>query len=212
MVKFDKIAYLFETSLVKSFYKRFHRQCLAFVKEYIKSDFRVLDVACGTGSFLNLLKKTKKGLEFVGIDQSEKMLAIDRKKFQGIKLIQADAERLPFKNSYFDFISMTDSFYYFKDKKRVLCECSRVLKPCGYLLLYTPSVDKLLTRIGAWAIKWFYTEKDTKHLRFKDMKTMAERAGFRIIKKQLKNYPWSPVFKSWMILFQKSEIEADEGQ
>lgn len=204
MPKFDKVAYFFRTSVFKAFYNRFHRQCLGFAKKYIKPDFRILDVACGTGSFLNRLKKRKKGLELVGIDQSEKMLAIGREKFKGIKLIPAEAEALPFKNSHFDLVSIIDSFYYFKDKKRALFECSRVLRPGGYLLIYTPSVDSLLTRIGMWSIKWFYTEKGTKHLRLGGINALAEAAGFKLIKKRLKRYPLSPFFKCWLLLFHKS--------
>lgn len=203
MAKFDKTAYFFRTSFFKAFYNRFHRQCLSFVKKYLRPDFRILDVACGTGSFLNRLKEKKRGLEFVGTDQSEKMLEIGRKKFKGIKFIQAEAEALPFQAHYFDLVSIIDSFYYFKDKKRALSECSRVLKPGGYLLLYTPAVDKLLTRIGMWSIKWFHTEKGTKHLRLKDTNILAEETGFMLTKKRLKRYPLSPLFKCWLILFQK---------
>lgn len=204
MAKFDRTAFLFKTSFFKAFYKRFHKHCFKFVKKYIEPDFRILDVACGTGNFLNLLKKKKKGVEFIGTDQSEKMLAIGRKKLKGIKFIQAEAESLPFENSYFDFVSIIDSFCYFEDQKRALSECSRVLKPDGYLLIYTPAVDKLLTRICMWSIKWFDTEKGTKHLRFKDIKTTAESFSFKLEKKQLKNYPLASIFKCWLILFQKN--------
>lgn len=201
MAKFDKVAYFFKTSFVKVFYNGFHRQCIRFVKGYIRVDFKILDIACGTGSFLNKLKRKKKGLEFVGTDQSEKMLEIGRKKFKGIRLIPADAENLPFQDNCFDFVSIIDSFYYFQDKKKVLSECSRVLKLGGYLLIYTPSIDNLLTRIAIWSVKWFCTEKGTKHLYFKEINKLAEDHGFELVRKKLKGYPLSPFFKCWLLLF-----------
>lgn len=203
MANFDKTAHLFDTILFKLFYKRFHRQCFKFIKKYIEHDFKILDVACGTGNFLNLFIKNKKGVEFFGIDQSDKMLEIGRRSFRNIKLIQAEAEKLPFQNNYFDFVSITDSFCYFKDKKIVLSECSRVLKPTGFLFIYTPSSDHILTQISLYIAKLFRTERGAKNMKLKDIRMLTDSLNFKLIKKKLRRYPFSPLFKCWFLLFQK---------
>ena len=212
MAKFDKTAYLFRTSFFKLFYKGFHRQSYRFIKRYIELHHRVLDIACGTGNFLNVLKKKKKGLEFFGIDQSEKMLEIGRKEFTGITLIQAEAEALPFRDRFFDFVTITDSFCYFQDEQKVLAEAARVLKPCGYLFLYTPSIDHGVTRIAMWAVKLFPTERDNKHLKIKDLTKLAESIGFKLVKKKIKPYPFASIYKCWLILFQKSKTWTNKDQ
>lgn len=96
---------------------------------------RVLDICCGTGSFLRELGK-KTGLEgvAVGLDFSRGMLNVSRgktDKYSNIFLVQADAAVLPFASRFFDAVTCTHAFYELKGEAqdRALREIVRVLKP-----------------------------------------------------------------------------------
>ncbi|MBC7328476.1 methyltransferase domain-containing protein, partial [bacterium] len=88
---------------------------------------RGLEIGVGTGRFAQPL-----GIE-VGIDPSDKMLEIARKR--GIKAVKGEGENLPFKDEEFDFVLLAFTLCFVKDPKRVLQEAQRVLKPNGLILI-----------------------------------------------------------------------------
>jgi SAM-dependent methyltransferase len=66
---------------------------------------RTLDVACGTGFLTQRLNG-----EVVGVDQSERMLAIARDRMPGARFVRADALALPFADGSFERV-FTAHFY-----------------------------------------------------------------------------------------------------
>lgn len=70
----------------------------AFVAEVL-TDGPVLDVPFGTGRFVPVYRS--KGLEFTGIDISEDMLAIARRKFPGVNASRGSIYELPFGDNSF---------------------------------------------------------------------------------------------------------------
>jgi SAM-dependent methyltransferase len=65
----------------------------------------VLDLPCGTGRLTRLL--VEGGFEYTGADQAEAMLTVAREKcadLPGLRLLTADASRLPFGDASFDGI------------------------------------------------------------------------------------------------------------
>lgn len=125
---------------------------------------------------------------------------------------QEKAEKLPFKDGYFDLITIIDAFYYFKEKERVISECYRTLSSNGFLLILTPSVDTFFSRLLVWSSRWFPTEKETEHLSFKILKILVEKHGLRFIKKDLNRWIGKQAnlfffnLEYWNILFKKQEI------
>ena len=209
MAKFDKIAHSFDNFLLQFFYNIAHNQNIKFLREYIKDNSQILDIGCGTGNFLNKLKKINKNIGLFGIDESEKMIKIAQNKFKEINFTTANAKDLPFKDNSFNLTTIIDAFYYFNDKKRVFSECYRILKPNGYLFIHTPSIDQFLLRLVVQMTKLFYLERDSEHLHFKELKLLAENSGFKFIKKDLRNWPFLPIIKYWSIIFKKNRIIFD---
>jgi len=71
---------------------------------------KVLDIATGTGDIAFMIKKKYPNSTVIGLDPSEKMLTIaNSRKKDGhkIKFIQGYCEKIPFHDSYFDFITIT---------------------------------------------------------------------------------------------------------
>jgi SAM-dependent methyltransferase len=84
---------------------------------------RTLDVACGTGFLTRHLRG-----DVVGVDQSERMLAVAREQAPGARFVQGDALDLPFGNGEFDRV-FTSYFYCHLEegeRERFLAEARRV--------------------------------------------------------------------------------------
>jgi SAM-dependent methyltransferase len=70
----------------------------------------------------------------------------------GMRGVIADAcERLPFREASFDAVVCMEGIEHFEDQTGFLRECARVLRPGGRLVLTTPNVLHLSSRIsGFW--------------------------------------------------------------
>lgn len=93
----------------------------------------VLDVACGTGDMV--LELLKQGADVTGVDLSEEMLAIAKRKVKSGKWKVADAEQLPFGDASFDAVTCAFGVRNFVHLEQGLNEMLRVLKPGGQLVI-----------------------------------------------------------------------------
>jgi demethylmenaquinone methyltransferase/2-methoxy-6-polyprenyl-1,4-benzoquinol methylase len=100
------------------------------------SEFKILDVATGTGDFaIDALKLEPK--KITGIDISEDMLAYGRKKIAEkklagtIALIKGDAENILFPNDHFDAATVGFGVRNFENLEKGLSEVCRTLKKGG---------------------------------------------------------------------------------
>jgi SAM-dependent methyltransferase len=101
---------------------------------------RVLEVGGGEGELAERLRN-ELGVEVVGIDQSERMVEIQRSK--GIDARVGDVQNLPFEDSEFEVALAAWMLYHVSDLDRGLAELARVLKPGGKLVAVTNAVDHL---------------------------------------------------------------------
>jgi len=101
----------------------------------------ILDIATGTADVAIQTYKTIKPESITGLDISEEMLNIGRKKINQkglsdkISLIQGDSENLPFKDNTFDAITVAYGVRNFENLEKGLAEIYRVLKPGGIFLV-----------------------------------------------------------------------------
>ena len=92
-------------------------------------DKRVLDVACGTGRWLEKLLAEGAHLG-VGVDCSTEMLRIAQRKVELTgRLARADCLRLPFRSSVFDFAVCSFALSHVRDSKQMAHELALVMKP-----------------------------------------------------------------------------------
>ena len=90
----------------------------------------VLDVACGTGTLLEMAEK--KGLECYGIDLSEGMLAEAKRKVPEAEIRQASYYEIPYSEESFDYVVATNALSGDHiDARKVLGEMLRVCKSGG---------------------------------------------------------------------------------
>ncbi len=103
---------------------------------------RVLDLATGTGDILlALLRRNPNIIEAIGLDISENMLALCRKKIKRhkftdrVNLVHADATINPFADETFDLVTMGFGIRNTPDIFKTLKEIHRLLRPGGKALI-----------------------------------------------------------------------------
>jgi len=98
----------------------------------------LIDVASGTGDIAKLyLNKINYKGNVCCVDESKEMLNINREKLKGninVKWFCSSAEKLPFKNNYFDYYTISFGIRNINNINNALKEAYRVLKPGGRFL------------------------------------------------------------------------------
>jgi demethylmenaquinone methyltransferase/2-methoxy-6-polyprenyl-1,4-benzoquinol methylase len=124
-----------------------------------------LDIACGTGQLtLELRDRVGAGGRVVGLDFSERMLAVARTAHPSIEWVQGDATSLPFEDSSFDAATTAFGLRNLADPAKGLSEMARVVRPRGSLVVleflrpphglvgrtYELYLRHVLPRLGGW--------------------------------------------------------------
>jgi SAM-dependent methyltransferase len=109
-----------------------HQQMLSKILDHLPSNALSLDAACGTGKYWPML--TARGCDFVGIDQSAKMLQRATQKFPRVPTRKVGLQELHFKSA-FDLIMCIDAMenVFPEEWPLVLGNFHRALKPSGWL-------------------------------------------------------------------------------
>ena len=126
------------------------RRAVSTVKRHTQGD--LLDVATGTGDFAILLHDRCQARSVTGIDLSEGMLAVARRKVQGRRIAfeQGDCLALPYGDGTFDAVTVAFGVRNFADIAAGYGQMHRVLRPGGMvavLELSTPTQR---------VIRWLY--------------------------------------------------------
>jgi demethylmenaquinone methyltransferase/2-methoxy-6-polyprenyl-1,4-benzoquinol methylase len=110
-----------------------------------KQPSTVLDIATGTGDLAILFAKTS-ATEIIGLDISQGMLDIGKKKIEAqkldtkIQMVLGDGENIPYADNYFDVITVAYGVRNFENLEKGLSEILRTLKPGGQFIILETSV------------------------------------------------------------------------
>jgi ubiquinone/menaquinone biosynthesis C-methylase UbiE len=118
----------------------------------------VLDVGCGTGSLLVLIKRKHPDVRVVGLDPDPRALARARRKGQraalSFELDQGFADELPYADGAFDRVFSSFMFHHLQDAERVntIREVRRVLKPGArlHLMDFVKGDSRSTGRVARW--------------------------------------------------------------
>ena len=126
-------------------HKRWKKNILNIAKKVKPKN--ALDIATGTADIAINLGSIS-DCKVIGVDISEQMLNVGRKKItkmklgKSVRLETGDAENLNFKDNYFDLVTIGFGVRNFQDLEKGLKESFRVLNKDGTLIILETSVPK----------------------------------------------------------------------
>jgi ubiquinone/menaquinone biosynthesis C-methylase UbiE len=118
-------------------YRKWFKEEKSYLVSNITKDANVLEVGMGDGRSLNDIIRVTKNL--TGIDHDSE--AVERTKniferYPSVKIMRAEAEKLPFEGRTFDFVICMTTFANFGEKRlKILDEMKRVLKDEGRIII-----------------------------------------------------------------------------
>ncbi|MGI8469850.1 MAG: glycosyltransferase [Pyrinomonadaceae bacterium] len=116
-----------------------HAARYIFALPYVEKK-SVLDIACGTGYGIELLKGKAQSVTGVDIDfeaASQARKECDEKSF----VLIGDGTNLPFADRSFDVVTSFETLEHLRDRGKFVSELKRVLRKDGVLILSTPNAN-----------------------------------------------------------------------
>jgi ubiquinone/menaquinone biosynthesis C-methylase UbiE len=112
----------------------------------VGSGINYLDVGCGAGGALLLAAEA--GARVSGLDASEALVAVARRRLPDARIEVGEMEQLPFADGEFDVVSGINAFQFAEDPTFALREAGRVCRPGGTIAVLSwgePVSCQLLT-------------------------------------------------------------------
>src|SRR5262245_43177127 len=115
-----------------------------------RSGLELLDVGCGSGTLLGLLKQ--RGFRPLGIDFSAEAARVAETE-NGVRVVVGSLDNARFPNQSFDIVTLFHVMEHVTNPRSVLAETFRILKPKGSLILQVPNIDSW--QFKAFGARWY---------------------------------------------------------
>ncbi len=147
-----------------------------------EKDSKILDVCTGTGK--QSFAFGKRGYSVIGIDLSEDMLKIAKRKnrYENVRFMIANAGNIPFEDNYFDVSCISFGLHDMPHdiRERVLDELKRVSKKIVIIDYNIPK--NRLHRVLHVSIASLYESKYYKDFAERDLKELLRQHNLKVIK------------------------------
>lgn len=142
------------------------------------ADMDVLEAACGPGRALGYLACRVNSI--VGGDLTASLVDKANRHYAGrIKIVQMDAQAMPWGDRSFDAVILYEALYYLPSVDAFLQEARRVLRPGGLLLLCAPNCEWAEFNPSPFSRKYHSASELRRLLEDAGFSTEI-RAGFRV--------------------------------
>jgi demethylmenaquinone methyltransferase / 2-methoxy-6-polyprenyl-1,4-benzoquinol methylase len=162
--------------------------------QLLKGREKIADVCCGSGAMYPLLKTRLRA----GLDFTRAMLQVAADNHPGFRLVEGDAQKVPFHNESFDAAIIVYSIRNIPDVPSALAELHRILEPGGLLgildfgvpegkwkqKLYLLYFQKFLPFVGSFVARdrssyHYFVNSVLRFPKRKEFLTMMDNAGFK---------------------------------
>lgn len=178
---------------------------------------RVLDIGCNRGSLEYLYERNYSGVKsrpkpdklIVGVDVAE--VAVEQAhslEWTHSTFLPYDGSVLPFCSSSFDLAIMVEVIEHVLDKKKMLSEVARILKPGGRLIVTTPNPVCWGLRVEMkmwWLLRELFNkpqpQKDV-YIKLQQLNNLLEQTNFSVTNRD-ESYVWPHAFvhfQGWSLL------------
>lgn len=150
----------------------------------------LIDIGCGPGGFLALVRRELPGIGLTGMDLSEGMVGEVRQRFgDTVNALVGDAENMPIPDDSYDVATVNMSIHHYPHPQLAVNEMLRILKPGGFLLL--EDMDCIAPiRWAANALFPHLPGGDVKMYAQHEIRSLLGAAGFRVLSYR-KITPWT---------------------
>ena len=158
-----------------------------------KKPKKILDVATGTGDLAIALGETLAS-EIIGIDISEQMLEIGKKKVErnqlqkNIKMEIGDGEKINYPNNYFDAVTVSFGVRNFENLDKGLLEIYRVLKPGSELVILETSIPQ------SFPLNYLYRLYTIYFLPLIGSFFSKDKSAYKYLSSSAKSFPFGKAF------------------
>lgn len=121
--------------------------------EIQKGRTNLLDLGCGPGELLHEIGKRYPRLKLTGVDYSERMLEVSKKRNKGACHEHMDAMDIDKLEGRFDIITCTHSLPYYRNPRAVLHKLSGLMTMNGRLLVGFASGDSIFDKVMLAGVK-----------------------------------------------------------
>jgi 2-polyprenyl-3-methyl-5-hydroxy-6-metoxy-1,4-benzoquinol methylase len=150
------------------------------IERHAASPGKLLDIGTAGGSFLKVAQK--RGWQVAGCEPNE-WLARWGERHYGIPVFAGTVFEMKLPDTSFDVVTLWDVLEHTPDPKKILLECSRVLKPGGILVVNYPDIGSAVARV--MGRRWVFLL--SVHLYYFTRATIARllsETGFNVIRQQ----------------------------
>jgi ubiquinone/menaquinone biosynthesis C-methylase UbiE len=165
--------------------RRLNRKVLKLAQ--IQEGERILDVGCGSGTFLVEAQKELSHSKAIGLDPDERMLQIAWNKLRqagvNAELVEGLAQTMPFTNASFDVVVSALTFHHLPTsiKKMAVEEIFRVLVEQGRFLLVDFGKPNTLVETVFLSLASIFEEKDSMRANLAgELPTLLEQSNFAV--------------------------------
>ncbi len=140
---------------------------------------KLLDVGCGTGSFLAEARKS--GFDVVGQDVSPHFVQLCRQQYD-LTVYETDLTTLPLPQASFDCVTAFDVIEHHPDPRQMLTDIHRLLRPGGLLVISTHDIGNIFARF--YGPRWRLIDP-IGHLTYftrATLRGLLERCEFQVIR------------------------------
>lgn len=102
-----------------------------------------LDIGSGDGELIGLLRKNFR-IESAACDYTDRIMKLPE---QRVEIVDLNRDALPYIDGQFDLVTMTEVVEHIEEHRRIFREIFRVLKPGGLLIVTTPNLLNLKSRL-----------------------------------------------------------------
>jgi SAM-dependent methyltransferase len=140
------------------------------LRRYFPDASTFLDVGCGTGGVLEVMREAMPSLSLTGAEVDLDALAHARRRLADVPLLQVTTEQLPF-DAEFDVVGAFDVLEHLDDDEGALRELRRAVRPGGGLVVTVPQHPALWSRVDEFS-------RHRRRYRRRELIDRIEHAGF----------------------------------
>ena len=140
---------------------------------------RLLDVGCGSGTLLGLLKK-RGGYQVLGFDSSWDASGIAKAESDIDVIVAAHLQDASFANGAFDLVTLFHVMEHVTDPHMLLAEVRRILHPGGRIVLQVPNIESWQSKLCG--VRWSGLDVPRHVINYSShsMERLLADSGFRV--------------------------------